>query len=304
MNYKNYFDCYKDIEGYYLDKNESLFKKCYKSCYTCEIKGNNLTHNCLQCNNNFPIKVNHSNYFNCYKECTYYHFFDKENYYHCTINSSCPEEYPELIEEKNECIKYDIKDSIDIMPKYEKNSTEEIIKYEKNSTEKITKEEEIKYYDNILHNIESDFTSEYYDTSNLDSGENEVLIETDKIKVTLTTTQNQINNTNDNMTSIDLGQCETLLRNHYNISDDKLLYMKKIDVAQEGLKIPKVEFDIYCKLNGSNLIKLNKTICKDSKISLSVPVIITEDKDKLDTNGEYYNDKCKKLHQIVVQIYY
>ena len=63
------------------------------------------------------------------------------------------------------------------------------------------------------------------------------------------------------MTSIDLGQCETLLRNYYNISDDKLLYMKKIDVTQEGLKIPKVEFDIYCKLNGSNLIKLNKTIC-------------------------------------------
>ena len=60
------------------------------------------------------------------------------------------------------------------------------------------------------------------------------------------------------------------------------------------MKIPKVEFDIYCKLNGSILIKLNKTKCKDSKISLSIPVIISEDKDKLDTNGEYYNDKCNK----------
>ena len=42
-NYKEYFDCYKNIKGYYLDKNDSLFKKCYKSCDTCIIKGNNLT---------------------------------------------------------------------------------------------------------------------------------------------------------------------------------------------------------------------------------------------------------------------
>ena len=93
-----------------------------------------------------------------------------------------------------ECIKYNIKDIINNIPKYEKNSTEEI-----------TKEEEIKYYDNILNNIESGFTSEYYDATSLDYGENEVLIDNGKIKVTLTTTQNQINNTsNDNMTSIDL----------------------------------------------------------------------------------------------------
>ena len=33
--------------------------------------------------------------------------------------------------------------------------------------------------------------------------------------------------------------------------------MKKIDIEQSGYKIPKVEYDIYCKLNDSNLIKLN-----------------------------------------------
>ena len=70
--------------------------------------------------------------------------------------------------------------------------------------------------------------------------------------------------------------------------------MKKIDVVQEGLQIPKVEFDIYCKLNGSNLIKLNLSICEDSKISLSVPVKISGDIDKLNSSGEYYNDICSK----------
>ena len=35
--------------------------------------------------------------------------------------------------------------------------------------------------------------------------------------VTFTTAQNQKNNLNDNMTSIDLGECEILLRNYYNL---------------------------------------------------------------------------------------
>ena len=33
------------------------------------------------------------------------------------------------------------------------------------------------------------------------------------------------------MTSIDLGECETLLRNYYNISNNETLYMKKMDIC-------------------------------------------------------------------------
>ena len=48
--------------------------------------------------------------------------------------------------------------------------------------------------------------------------------------VTFTTTENQKNNINNNMTSIDLGECEVLLRNFYNISNNATLYMKKMDI--------------------------------------------------------------------------
>ena len=168
-----------------------------------------------------------------------------------------------------------------------------IPKFIKNETEETKKEVEIKYYDTVLENIETGFVSEYYDTSNLDGGEEEV-IEIDNMKVTLTTTQNQVNNTKNNMTSIYLGECEILLRKFYNISDDKLLYMKKIDVTNDGMKIPKVEFDIFCKLTGTSLIKLNKSICESSEYSLSIPVDISDDLDKLNTSGKYYNDRCSK----------
>ena len=110
--------------------------------------------------------------------------------------------------------------------------------------------------------------------------------------VTFTTTQNQKNNLNNNMTSIDLGECGILLRNYYNLTNNETLYMKKLEVIQEGMKIPKLEYDIYCKLNGSNLIKLNLSFCRNTKISLSIPIEIKDSLDKLNSSSEYYNDIC------------
>ena len=51
------------------------------------------------------------------------------------------------------------------------------------------------------------------------------------MKITLTTTQNQKNNKNiSNITAIDLGICETLLRRANNLDENDILYIKKIDI--------------------------------------------------------------------------
>ena len=138
----------------------------------------------------------------CYENCTHYYYINEENNYFCTINSSCPEEYPNLNKNKRECTKYNLNNMIQNM-----------LKTERNETEKISKEEEIKFYDNILKSIEEGFTSENYDTSNLDKGEDEN-IKTERMTITFTTSQNQKDNKNNNMSNIDLGECETLLRNY------------------------------------------------------------------------------------------
>ena len=65
-NETKYFSCYKEPKGYYLDKNNSLYKKCYNTCETCEIKGDYITHNCLTCNKNFSFNISINNYINCY----------------------------------------------------------------------------------------------------------------------------------------------------------------------------------------------------------------------------------------------
>ena len=264
LNIGEYINCYKNPEGYYLDKNESLYKQCYKSCKTCEIKGDDIIHNCLSCNNNFPKEINFTNYTNCYENCSYYYYFDN-NSYHCTINSSCPDEYPILIEDKMECVKNDninvYKSTIIDKEEYQSteldisiNTNNNIIGYKstelnkeveyistkleisenthisnlseftfektevnielsnttiiekqiynksmniKNMIENIlitnnkneTIENKTEYYDTILHTIENIFTSENYDTSKIDSGEDDI-VEDDKMKITLTTTYN------------------------------------------------------------------------------------------------------------------
>ena len=217
MEYENLYEninCYKEPEGYYLDKDEFLYKKCYHVCETCEMKGINITHNCLKCKANFPIEIDINNYTNCYENCNYYHYYDKNNTFYCTF--SCPDDYPILLAKKNECIK---------ISKI-RNIIQDLLDNKKNETEVKSKEEEIEYYDTILDIIESGFTSDNYNYSDLDNGEEEV-IETEKMTVTLTTIQNQKKNTNNNITTINLGECETLLRDYYNILENETLYMKK-----------------------------------------------------------------------------
>ena len=100
-NIGEYINCYKDPEGYYLDINAELYKRCHYTCKTCEMKGNYLFHNCKLCKSKFPIEINFNdsnNYINCYKECNYY-YFECQNNYHCMINSSFPNEYPIEIKE-------------------------------------------------------------------------------------------------------------------------------------------------------------------------------------------------------------
>ena len=289
LNYGEYIECYNEINGYYVDKTNSIFKKCFHTCETCDKGGNAENHNCILCNNNFPFGIKMNNYFNCYFNCSFYYYFDVGNNYHCTENQSCPIEYPRLLANRLECIKNDINYLMQNIAEIEKNETQNENQNEEQKEEQ--KKEEIKYYDTIMNKSEEIFTSDYYDTLNIDKGEKEV-INAGKVTIVFKTTQDSKNDTNDNLTSIDLGECETLLRNYYNISKNEFIYLKQTEVEQEGIQIKKVECNVYAKLSNSNLIKLNLSVCKDTKMILSVPIKISESLDKLNISSGYYNDIC------------
>ena len=65
-----------------------------------------------------------------------------------------------------------------------------------------------------------------------------------------------------------------------------------MEIPQPEKKITKIEYNIYCKLFGSNLVRLNISECKNSKILLSIPMQLSGDLDKLNSSSGYFNDIC------------
>ena len=161
--------------------------------------------------------------------------------YYCTNNSSCPDEYPKYIDEKKKCIKNSIdkdKSSNNIYKEYSsllemdsfsfatgkneefKNLLNTIQNIQNIQNNEKNETEEIKYYDKVLEIIDDYFTNENYNLSKLDNGKEEI-IALDKMIITLTTTQNQNDKINSNMTVINLGECEDLLRETFNITPEE-----------------------------------------------------------------------------------
>ena len=278
-------NCYMNCSKYFYIDNIINVCFCTKTL-ECPKQYNKLIEEKRQCINKCEGDEEYKYEFRnkCYKECPPESLNPNDttiNKYYC--KAVCPKERPFEILLTQECV--------DNCPVKSIIQNICVLNFE-NNDENENNNEETKVQDMLLDNIESEFTSENYNTSNLDKGEDEVISYGD-MTITLTTSSNQKNNINNtNTTIIDLGECETLLRKEYNIPDDEMIYIKKIDVIQQGFKIPKIEYEVYSKFGGSCLKKLNLSICKNSKVSLIIPVKITEDLDKLNTSSAYYNDIC------------
>ena len=321
-----------NISRYYFDNNTKNYKECYSSCQTCIGEGNDINHNCLSCANEYNYELNNSETINCYKICSYYSYyntFNKKNY--CTSDNSCPKDFNKKILDKKQCIndctkdneyKYEFRNNcykecppgiseksnrgrykckaicnkeypfeiIETQECVDKCSIEErekgICKISYEEKEEASKEAEEKAVENVKEEITKGFN-----TSNIDNGK-DVVIKQKGSTITISTSDSQKNDKASNTTSIDLGECETKIKEEYNISKDKPLYILKIDVKQEGYQIPKIAYEVYFPLFGNNLIKLNLTVCQNTKINLSIPIKLTGNLDKVNPNSDYYTDIC------------
>ena len=339
--YNPYLNCSKYPEGYYLDNENSVYKLCYESCKSCNIRGNENEHNCVECKSEYYFETHLNDYKNCYKGCLYYYYFDEnKNIFFCTNDFQCPLYYDKLIEDKRECVfncsenefyKYEFKNKCYM--KCPENSTKRInvtelkeynintkyfckpicieeypfeITYLQKCVEKCDiqgivnescilnykENENINIFDLLLEVIEDDFISIDFNSTEIKNGFDKN-IKFHQLKVTLTTSLNQKNNeNNNNETTVDLKECELKLKEIYNISYNETLFMKKIEIFEEGMMIPKIEFEVYYKLNKTNLIKLNLSYCANDKIYISIPLKLEGNLDIYNPNSRYYNDLC------------
>ena len=85
----------------------------------------------------------------------------------------------------------------------------------------------------------------------------------------ISTLENQKDNDNPNVSSIDLGSCENDLKQFYNISDNDSLIMLKIDLKNEDHSQTYVHYELF---DPYKYISLNLSLC-NSKITISIPLI-------------------------------
>ena len=241
-NIGEYINCYKELNGYYLDLNNSIFKKCFDTCETCEIKGDKVNHNCLKCKSNYNFEIsNNNNYLNCYENCSYYYYFDVNNIFHCTVNYSCPDGYNKLIPDKMKCI--------------DNCSSDDIYKYE---------------YENICYKEyqfqETEF-NEDISTENYDLNDNNTFMNSEFI----ISTNIIIENKNDNKTEKE-NLIELICKKDKYINNNNILYNYIINNDINNTLEELCEY--INKVNETEKVKRNEEYIKYIDILLKILIII------------------------------
>ena len=154
-----------------------------------------------------------------------------------------------------------------------------------------------KKINDIYNYLQNDLTKNGY--------EKQKEIYTENTLFQITTLEEQKNNENKEISTIDLGDCELKLKKANQISEEEELIILKVDI-KEGASTY-VQYEVYDPVS---LEKLNLTICKEDSISIDLPVTLDEDINSLfdsldnsgyslyDLNDSFYNDICTKYTSV------
>ena len=249
---EGFIDCYKDPEGYYLDK--SIYQKCYKSCKFCDTLGNEKSHNCIECYENYTFARDFDNINNCYKKCDFYYYYDKENNnkYNCTLENKCPEKYSKAVENKKRCIDSCYNDNTH---KYEYNNKcykscpkgtilsfnisffcQDIVELQKYKSEPAMFEKVLNLTDKDI-SIETinSITSEYLENvANYTNFVSKVV--SDDYKLFVYKDSSALEKTAEEAPQIDFGECYEKVKKYYNINENLLITIinNETDKAKYG----------------------------------------------------------------------
>ena len=328
----NYKKCHKDPPKYYLNNNELIYQPCYSSCQECYGSGNQSFHNCSICDskNNFMLIKNISGYIsnNCYQNCSYYYYFDNNNQYQCTIIDECPQDFIYLVVELRQCVQScndvqgynkilryecykECPSGISLQSEFDPNKCKSqcsfdypfiLINKDKcvASCSIIERSQKLcitSYFENrtnleiqeIIHNdINRDLLNKF--NYSIITENNTVIIEENKTVYEILTTRNK--NPNSNTTSINLGECETRLKEYYDIDQNDYLYILVIDAYIEGKTGPVPLYEVYYPLfNSPTLFQLDLSICEGLQISMLYNMAL-ENPELYDKDNPIYNDMC------------
>ena len=289
--------CLSCIEYYYVNLNNYRCEQCQNHCKKCDSY-----ENCLLCDENYILLSNDNINNKCYEKCLYYYYFDELGNYLCTTSEECPQSFNKLINNKNKCIDQCFNDNI-YKKEYENICYEECPLYTINKNniceldfnellKNETNDYKMKYIQNFIKNNDAEKILQKIDE------ENKIILKFDEMIIylmNLSNPENNDNNNSQNETIIQLNECENILKDAYNISENDSLILYKVDILKSRMRIPRIEYEIYFPLNGSKLEVLNLSKCSNITIDIILPMKIKEeDIDKRNIKSDYYKDICYK----------
>ena len=108
-------------------------------------------------------------------------------------------------------------------------------------------------------------------------------------------------NNSKRVSRVDLGNCETILKNYYHIGQNDSLIIVTLEKVSNVSSERAMQYEVFEPYNKT---KLNLSICDNTTISIFVPVVLSEELQNLynqakengydlfDLNGAFYNDMC------------
>ena len=79
--------------------------------------------------------------------------------------------------------------------------------------------------------------------------------------------------------SVNLGECENILREHYNIDEnDPLLFLKYSKVSGEDNYDSNFQYEIF---HPRTFQKLNLSLCDNTSVSVYVPMALNEEQEEI-----------------------
>ena len=254
-----------DNNAIILNQLSNFKKNCSDICFMPERKIIPHISKCtMNCEMDDIYKYEYNNF--CYQSCPNGTYYSYNNNYLCILGS---EDEPEIESFGNfySLCKYNVL-------------------YNGNKTK-----------DEIIDNIRNDFINGNLDiliTKYIIEDKKDFLVnDTDNgILYQFTSTYNQNNNIGNKFSTIKFGECEKLLREKYELKDNDIILIYKVEIYEQGLLIPIIYYEAY-NPNNKQKIKLDECSNNNVKINIEIPVMINEEElFKYDSTNEYYNDFC------------
>ena len=308
---------YEQINYFYYNYSEGLFKKCNEKCIKCANEATNESDNCITCNDKYYYdNINH----NCI-ECNtnkYKWYVDIDNNNKVCLNGNdCPDNYPKLLQNNNECV---IKCPDEIYDEKENNICVYIGR--NNTEEKENEEEEIKENENEEDDNENEIENNNNKENILRNAENNILdyynrkititqgnIELRVLKAVSSEISNEKINEDGTIKSISK---INLLKDNFNKITSKInstsFYVLEVNVKNKNGLTDQIEYGFY-DLNGEK-IRIDNILNNDSYIIISNTInhknkLIAEniyeynnEYDSLNYSNKFYYDVCSKFSDL------